>query len=123
MWTSRALLLATLTTVASASDALVYTFDRTPPSQRSTPPSISPESARLFLAHRLGLSQFHNLEDADEDTLRLLNDYGGSQAPLFEAGDKHIRRLLVIVEGLDDPASMEHSHLYPPSLIYSRHLR
>lgn len=110
MWSFGALLLASITaasiTTASTTtaDALVYTFDQT--SQRSTSKStISAENTRLFLAQRLGLSQFHSLENVDDDTLRLLNNYGGSQTPLFKSNDRHVQRLLVIIEGLEDPTS------------------
>lgn len=131
MWSFGALVLASITvasiTAASitTADALVYTFDQTSPSQSTSKSTISAENTRLFLAQRLGLSQFHSLENADDDTLRLLDDYGGSQTPLFKSNDRHVRRLLVIIEGLEDPASMwtvlHVSTVY--TLTHPRHVR
>ena len=90
-----------------ALEAPVYTFGRTLASTKKSGNilSISPGDARLFLAHRLGLSRYHNLRDAREDTLHLLNDHGGTQAPLFSSddGDTRLRRLLLVIEGVEQP--------------------
>ena len=50
-------------------------------------PSVSPETARLIIAQRLGLSRFHSVEHADAETIRHINAYGGRQQKLFGADD------------------------------------
>lgn len=87
------LALAALATTVAAIDASVWTFDNV-----SRGPKISPENARLVLAHRLGLSRYHKVGNADENTLELLN---GIQTPLFSAGSVS-RKLMLVVEGLGD---------------------
>jgi hypothetical protein len=51
-------------------------------------PSVSPETARLIIAHRLGLSRFHSIEHADAEAIRHLNAYGGAQQKLFGQDDE-----------------------------------
>ena len=90
-----------------AAEALLYTSDM-PPASRAGTPSISPNTARLLLAQRLGLSQFHSLEGADESTLDVLNTYGGKQQQLFN-DEQHARsndRLLLVVDGVTKPEGL-----------------
>lgn len=87
------LALAALATTVAAIDASVWTFDTV-----SRGPKITPENARLVLAHRLGLSRYHKIGNADEHTLELLN---GIHPPLF-AAQSASRKLMLVVEGLDD---------------------
>lgn len=106
-----ALLLASVaTSVSSISpEAPVYIFDKTSRSSGKEPPSTDPETARLLLAHRLGLSQYHSLKDADSRTLQLLNEFGGAPGSLFDIDEKEdeTRRVLVIVEGVEKPGSKD----------------
>ena len=95
------LLVAVAAAVQGAQQASVWTFDRSNSVPQTSRPSISPENARLLLAHRLGLSSYHSLKNADENTISLLNI--GEQKSLFdESSDGAGRKLLVIVEGLED---------------------
>ena len=84
-------------------EASVYTFGAN--SSPSTTDNVTPSTARVLLAHRLGLSQFHSLEVEDDLTLAILNRFSDSQSSLFASGDKDekVHRLLVIVEGVEDP--------------------
>ena len=104
------LLPALAVTVYAAGEALVYTFDRATNPSLSTstgvPATISPENARLVLAQRLGLSQFYDLGDADDETIRLLNQHTIPQAPLGEGDVEDVRRLMIIVEGVKEPGGM-----------------
>ncbi|KAF1830213.1 hypothetical protein BDW02DRAFT_601881 [Decorospora gaudefroyi] len=50
-------------------------------------PSVSPQTARLIIAQRLGLSRFHAIEHADAETIRHINTYGGRQQKLFGGDD------------------------------------
>ena len=97
-----ALILASITSSSrvSASKAYVYTSE---PARASFPTSITPNTARLLFASRLGLSQFHSLDDADELALKTLNDYGGEQR-LFssEAQRPSQQNNLIIIEGVQN---------------------
>jgi len=96
---------AVLQAGAVSAQALIYTSEVNAPLSNGLPPSISPITARLLLAQRLGLSQYHSLEDADESTLEVLNDYGGRQGQVFE-DEEQIRgaeKLLLIVDGVSNP--------------------
>ncbi|EMD94266.1 hypothetical protein COCC4DRAFT_79511 [Bipolaris maydis ATCC 48331] len=66
-------------------------------------PTVSPETARLIIAQRLGLSRFHSLEHADADTIHHINTYGGKRQPLFGADDADVSKahLLVWAEDVD----------------------
>ena len=102
LWLSSALEACTV-----AAEAFVYTSD-VPLSSNAETPSISPNTARLLFAQRLGLSQYHSLEGADESTLDILNTYGGKQQQLF-THEEHTRsndRLLLIVEGVTKPEGL-----------------
>ena len=97
-------------TYAAALEAPVYIFDRDAYSRPGSPPAaaVEPSAARLLLAHRLGLSQYHILGDADDFGLQLLNRFGGANPSLFTQDEKadHRDRLLVVVEGVEKPDRM-----------------
>ncbi|KAK7714600.1 hypothetical protein SLS57_007076 [Botryosphaeria dothidea] len=89
---------------AAASSPRVYVQDLDAPAHLSTQtaPTLSADTARLIFAQRLGLSQYHSLKHADDDTIEYLNDFGGSRHQLFDDdqlsdGTKHI---MVVVEGM-----------------------
>ncbi|KAL8955303.1 MAG: hypothetical protein Q9183_006701, partial [Haloplaca sp. 2 TL-2023] len=86
---------------AVASPAYIYVTGST---DKATPQTLSPVNARLLLARRLGLSKYHSLENAEDSTLKILNDYGGEQRTLLSeeeqwSGD---RRNLVVVDDVED---------------------
>ena len=85
-------------------EALVYTSESWFRPAPAEPPSISPHTARLLLAQRLGLSQYHSLNDADESTLEILNRYGGEQQQMFAHEDRSqvVEKLLLVVESVDE---------------------
>ena len=93
--------------LSNALEVPVYTFDPTPLSSQASLelPSLNPENTRLLLAHRLGLSQYHSLKDADERTISLINNFGGKQDLLFNQHEKEddAQRVLVFVEGIQNP--------------------
>ena len=92
---------AALETYTVAGEAFVYTSESWSRQTPVGPPSISPHAARLLLAQRLGLSQYHSLHDADESTLDILNKHGGEQQQIFTRGDRSqgAEKLLLVVEG------------------------
>lgn len=91
---------------AASPKAYVYTFDGSLGHQHtSEPPSVSPAAARLLFAQRLGLSQYHTIDRADEKTIELINRFGGSHERIFNDG--HERRpdqkVLIFVENVERP--------------------
>lgn len=91
---------------AANSGASVYIFDHKSPLStfEKAPSSVSPLNARLLFAQRLGLSEYHKLENAEETVLSLLNRFGSAQLPLFSGIDEPetTHRLLVMVDGVED---------------------
>lgn len=81
-------------------DAKVYLFPQDEASTPSHPPALSPEEARLVFAQRLGVSQYHSLDRADDDALSYINRFGGRQKQPFEAGDHgEAAELVLFFEG------------------------
>ena len=99
LWASAALEAYTVT-----GKALLYTSESWSCKAPVEPPSISPQTARLLLAQRLGLSRYHSLQDADERTLEILNTFGGEQQQIFAPEEtlQGAEKLLLIVEGVDE---------------------
>ncbi|EAT88107.2 hypothetical protein SNOG_04347 [Parastagonospora nodorum SN15] len=83
-------------------------------------PAVSPETARLIIAQRLGLSRFHSIEHADAEAIRHINAYGGRQQKLFggDDADQSKAHLLMWIEDelLEDASGMEMEHLFPAML-------
>lgn len=67
-------------------------------------PSVSPETARLIIAQRLGLSRFHAIEHADAEAIRHINAFGGRKQKLFgtDDADRSRAHLLMWVEDGDE---------------------
>jgi hypothetical protein len=67
-------------------------------------PFVSPETARLIIAQRLGLSRFHSIEHADAEAIRHINAYGGRQQKLFggDDADRSKAHLLMWIEDADE---------------------
>lgn len=80
MWFSLSVWLPALACLASASTDTghLIIYERTtqnPPQART----ISPETARLIIASRLGVDRYHSLGKASADSLAAINDFAGSQ--------------------------------------------
>ena len=93
---------------AAIFEAPVYIFnDKSTASASHDLPSLSPETARLVLADRLGLSQYHSLLGANEFTIQHLNQLGAlrSQHLLNDEPEQGRRsgRLLLVIEGIETP--------------------
>ena len=86
---------------AASREASVYYLDKSTAPSNAQPPSVFPSTARLLLAQRLGLSQYHSLKNADPSTITILNSLNGPQKPLFldEERDERAVRVLAIIEG------------------------
>lgn len=106
---SGGVLLTSLTSYAAATAATVghvFVFD--PVRHYVAPeqaPSVSPETARLILAHRLGVSQYHSIEDAeDKELITYLNQFGGRQELFVDdrTQERSYAHALVWIEDVDD---------------------
>ena len=99
-------------TAATAATAKVLVFDSdvsSPPRSAAEEQTVSPDTARLILAQRIELAQYHSVASADEESIRQINAFSSPQQPLF-GFEKHaepISRLLVMVEGIDYDAEDE----------------
>lgn len=81
---------------AAATTGHVFTFDASNDHAAPASSPIDPETARLILAQRLGLSRFHSIKDADAEAIKSINTYGGRQQKLFgEQADTSRAQLLV----------------------------
>lgn len=88
---------------AAATNGHVFTFDGSDKHAAPASSPIDPETARLILAQRLGLSRFHSIKDADAAVIKSINTYGGRQQKLFgEDADTSRAQLLVWLEGADE---------------------
>ncbi|KAH8597429.1 hypothetical protein B0O99DRAFT_76907 [Bisporella sp. PMI_857] len=90
------LLLSTFASLAYAGseDAGVYIFQKGEWPSSAKPPVLSPEEARLIMAQRLGVPQYHSI--GDENWIQNINKFGGSQ----ERGPNQVPELLLVVEGV-----------------------
>lgn len=94
---------------AGFSSAYVYTFDGSLKHQPiSEPPLVSPTAARLIFAQRLGLSQYHAIDRADENTIELINRFGGTHDLIFNDRNEGIanQKVLIFVENVQRPDGM-----------------
>lgn len=87
---------------ALASDASIYLSDA---SDTPAPQVLSPHATRLLLARRLGVSNYHSLEGADEPTLKTLNEFGGQQKSILSPDERwqDPQRNLIIIEDIENP--------------------
>jgi hypothetical protein len=97
------------TAAAAATVGHVFVYDpvrdNTAPTAPKQAPSLSPDTARLILAQRLGVSQYHSIENVqDDDLISHLNAYGGSQELFADdhTPDRSYAHLLVWIEDVDD---------------------
>jgi len=88
---------------AAAKNGHVFTFDGSKDHAAPASSPIDPETARLILAQRLGLSRFHSIKDADAEAIKNINTDGGRQQKLFgEEADTSRAQLLVWLEDAEE---------------------
>ena len=100
---------------AVSTEAFVHLSGSNPTDSSSKPLSISANTARLLLAQRLQLSQYHDLNDADDRVLEILNKYGGSQTSVFAEQEEASGRnqMLIVVEGVEHQDGTFYSNYNP----------
>lgn len=69
-------------------------------------PSISSITARLLLAQRLRLSQYHSLDGVDEAAIELLNGLEGSREQIFLDEEDSTEKVLAFIENVEHPDGM-----------------
>lgn len=95
----------------AASASHVFILDPSTSASHPAPhhDTVSPSTAQLIFAQRLGLSSFYDLPaDADEKALSQLNAYAGRPSTLLR-GNRHQEdpnRLLVVIEDVDSPIDL-----------------
>lgn len=97
---------------AAAKNGHVFTFDGSENHAAPASSPIDPETARLILAQRLGLSRFHSIKDASAEAIKTINTYGGRQQKLFgEEAARSRAQLLVWLEDAEESlVASRHSH-------------
>ncbi|PQE20399.1 arsenate reductase protein [Rutstroemia sp. NJR-2017a BBW] len=93
-----------VSTVSAATEAPAYLFQGQKwPSNSGSPPALSPTEARLVLAQRLGISQYHDIGSVKDSAIKHINKFGGQLKSLFNDAPKDkAAELVMIVEGVSD---------------------
>jgi hypothetical protein len=102
---ARGLALSSLYSIAcAAATGHVFIQDSAPRPASRASSSVDPETARLILAQRLGLSRFHSIKNPSEEAVHQINAYRGKQQKLFGGEDPEATQaqLLVWVEDVED---------------------
>lgn len=91
--------------LAAATTAHIYIHDPESQPRHDTPSrSLNPVPARLVLAQRAGVEDYHSADISREEVIDAVNTYG-VRTPLFAAQSRP-RRAFILVEGESDPAGM-----------------
>jgi len=99
---------------ASSEKAKVYIVPQPKHLLRSsTTPILSPQEARLVIAQRLGVSQYHSLSQTSSDALEYINVFGRQQSDLFghDKGDRQ-QQLVLIVESTTESSAQRLLEVY-----------
>ena len=100
-----------LVTAISQEDPIILFGPHSQQRSGSKPPSLSPSAARLLLARRLGLDQYHSLRDVGEATINALTSHGSSwpdllQEPQGTHVDRHLQQTLIYIDGWLPPTGV-----------------
>lgn len=98
--------LSSLFCAATSASKVAHVFVSDPTSRGAVQPqTVSPETARLILAQRLGLSRFHSIPDVKPEVIQQINAFGGRPQKFFgaqNAADWIDAQLLVWAEDVED---------------------
>ena len=85
----------------------VYIFNPHQAQQPRPDRTLSPVAARVVLAQRAGIEDFHSADLFDKDVIEAINDYG-VRTPLFsQQGDGvNLRRAMILVAGMSSEDGM-----------------
>lgn len=91
--------------LAAATTGYIYTYD---PNEAPRPEALSrrlsPVAARLLLAQRAGVEEYHSADLASKDVVQAINDFG-RRTPLFGTAERP-RMAFVLLEGWDVSTGM-----------------
>ncbi|QSZ36407.1 hypothetical protein DSL72_006284 [Monilinia vaccinii-corymbosi] len=92
------------TACAASDSARAFVFEGQQwPNNQASPPALSPNEARLVLAQRLGVSEFHDVGSVDSSAIKHINKFGGQSRSIFEDAPKdRAAELVMIVEGVSE---------------------
>lgn len=86
---------------ADALDASIFTFNsyREPSIQKD--PTVADAAVRRLVELRVAPPDVPTLGTVDEETVKLLNHFGGAQSPLFGSSPEHKgQKTTIILEGI-----------------------
>ncbi|KAF2435847.1 hypothetical protein EJ08DRAFT_645529 [Tothia fuscella] len=91
---------------ATSTPAQIFLYDGEATVRPTSPETIDAATARLILAQRLELSQYHSISEVDDERIRQINTYGGQRQELFSSNthDDGRSRVMIVVEGVQDPS-------------------
>ncbi|KAI6251310.1 hypothetical protein HI914_00332 [Erysiphe necator] len=108
------LFLSFFTSIVWASLKLpVYIFHEHEVLSPSEIPILSPRQARLVLAQRLGVSNYHELGDVSDSTLSYINKFGRKNSFSFENSNEKIADLVLVVKGRSSEAIQLLTNTWP----------
>ncbi|PPJ58488.1 hypothetical protein CBER1_05589 [Cercospora berteroae] len=94
--------LACAARIAEAATAHVYTYDPHASAARGqSGRDLSPVAARLVLAQRAGVEDYHQSDLLRQEAIEAINDYG-KQTPLFAKEEDRRNNAFILLEGVTD---------------------
>ena len=101
--------LACAARIAEAATAHVYTYDPHASAARGqSGRDLSPVAARLVLAQRAGVEDYHHSDLLRQEAIEAINDYG-KQTPLFAKEEDRRNNAFILLEGVTDSIRMADS--------------
>lgn len=88
------LLVPALACLAQADSGNLYIYDSDLQAASPASTTVSPETARLIIASRLGLDQFHDIGDASEKTIQAINQLSADQNLFTTSAEKSVALIL-----------------------------
>lgn len=76
---------------------------------------LHPVAARLVLAQRAGVEDFHGLDFGKQEVIDAINEFG-VQTALFAEEEDRTKRALIMVEGVADPIGIVPYNHTPSSI-------
>lgn len=90
--------LSCYTELAAAATGYVITVDHPHHQSSSNQQALSPETARLVLAQRAGVEDYHLEKSLSEREIEAINDYG-YKAPFMSSNEKNNKRVFILAFG------------------------
>lgn len=107
---AKTLLLVTLVSLGEAAtdSAKAYIFPKPKPLLSAKAPTLTPTQARLVIAQRLDISQYHQISSSKDASLTYINSFGGRSKELFPVPySSEPPYQLVVMLGVESPGRVE----------------